>query len=551
MQGRVPRWRRIARESSTGVPGDDAAEGLVRSGRREGDGHEGETGVNVVATATAANIRFGTPQARWVLGATVGASGLAMLDATTVNVALPAIGAELDATVGGLQWTVNGYTLSLASLILLAGSLADRYGRRRVFQIGIAWFALASLVCAAAPTIGTLIAARVLQGVGGALLTPGSLAILQASFAPGDRGRAIGAWSGLGGVAAAIGPLLGGWLVGAGSWRSIFWINLPVAAAVLWVTARHVPESRADAPGEERAPFDVAGSLLGALGLGASTWALIAAGDQGASAPVVAAGAAGVLALAAFALVERRSRAPLVPPDLFASRQFTGVNLVTFVVYGGMSGLFFLLVVYLQQVAGYSPLLAGTALVPVTLLMLLLSPRAGAAAERIGPRRPMTAGPLVMAAGMLLLSRIGQNPSYVADVLPGVVVFGLGLSATVSPLTATVLASADQRQAGMASGVNNAVARTASLIAVAVLPVAAGLTGDAFTDPERFERGFRIAMSASAALMALGGVLAWLVIRDEPGAGRRASDRDEVTRHRFCAVDGPPIEPDTRAARPR
>jgi EmrB/QacA subfamily drug resistance transporter len=489
-----------------------------------------------------AGMRWGTAPARWVLAATVGASAVAMLDATTVNVALPTIGADLGATVAGLQWTVNAYTLAEASLILLAGSLADRYGRRRLFHIGIGWFALASLLCAAAPTVGILAAARALQGVGGALLVPGSLAILQSSFAPEERARAVGAWSGLGGVAAAVGPLLGGWLVGAGSWRAIFWLNLPVAAAVLWISARHVPESKANVGAGVR--FDWPGAALGALGLGALTWALISAGDQGASTAVLAAGGAGVLSLIAFLLVERGTPAPLVPLVLFASRQFSGVNLVTFVVYGGMAGLFFLLVVQLQQVGGYSPLAAGTALMPVTLLMLLLSSRAGALAERIGPRRPMTAGPLLMAAGILLLVRIGSAPSYLTDVLPGAVVFGLGLSLNVAPLTATVLASADPRFSGTASGVNNAVAQSAALLAVAVLPVAAGLTGDAFRDPERLARGFRIAMLISATIVATGGVLAWLLIRDQLRSGAPACDRQRVgvSRRVFCAVDGPPIE---------
>jgi EmrB/QacA subfamily drug resistance transporter len=499
--------------------------------------------------AVFAGIRWGTPQARWILGATVGASGLAMLDATTVNVALPAIGADLGARVAGLQWTLNAYTLALASLILLAGSLADRYGRRRIFQIGITWFALASLLCGAAPTVTTLIAARALQGIGGALLTPGSLAIIQASFAPADRGRAIGTWSGLGGVAAAIGPLLGGWLIGAGSWRAIFWINLPVAVAVLWISVRHVPENRAEGIAEQRTVFDWPGAGLCALGLGACTWALIAAGDRGASPVVLSAGSVGVFAVVAFLLVERHARAPLMPVELFQSRQFSGVNLVTFVVYGGMAVLFFLLVVYLQKVSGFSPLLAGTALAPITLLMLLLSPHAGAVAERIGPRRPMTIGPLVMATGMLLLARIGQHASYLADVLPGCIVVGLGLSATVAPLTATALASADPQRAGIASGVNNAVARTAALLAVALVPLAAGLSGDAFGDPVVFASGFRIAMLLSASLVAAGGLLAYLTIRDEAASGRSACDRGKLARHAFCAVDGPPIEPDTTVGR--
>lgn len=477
-----------------------------------------------------------------MLAATVGASGLAMLDGTTVNVALPAIGSDLGAQVAGLQWTINAYTLTLAALILLSGSLADRYGRRRVFELGIAWFAVASLASAMAPTMNALIAARALQGIGGALLTPGSLAIIQASFAPQDRARAVGAWSGLGGIAAAIGPLLGGWLVASISWRAIFWLNLPVAAAVLLVTARHVPESRATVPPADAGRFDIPGAVLGALGLGLLTWALIAAGDRGASPAVVTAGAIGILALAAFPLRERRTERPMVPPSLFRSRQFSGVNLVTLVVYGGMSGLFFLLVVFLQEVAGYTPLVAGSALLPVTLLMLLLSSRAGALAERIGPRRPMTIGPLVMAGGMFWLAQIGPGASFVRNVLPGAIVFGLGLATTVAPLTATVMASADAGLAGVASGVNNAVARTASLLAVAVIPVAAGLTGTAFTDPARFAAGYRIAMLISAGLVAAGGILAWMTISDRLRAGRPACDRARTSRTIFCAVDGPPIE---------
>lgn len=487
-------------------------------------------------------IQWGTARARWVLAATVGASAMALLDSTTTNVALPAIGEDLHAGVAGLQWVINAYTLPLAALILLAGSLADRYGRRRIFQIGIAWFALASLLCAAAPGITTLAVARALQGVGGALLTPGSLAILQTSFAAGDRGRAVGAWSGLGGIAAAVGPLLGGWLVEAVSWRAIFWINLPVAVVVLYITHRHVPESHGGLPELRGARFDLWGAALGALGLGGLTWALIAAGSRGASPALVTLGGAGILALALFLLVERRTRAPLVPLGLFSSRQFTGVNLVTFVVYGGMTGLFFLLVIYLQEVGGWSPLAAGMALLPITGLMLLLSEGAGNLAERSGPRLPMTAGPLMMAAGMVLLARIGTSPSWVRGVLPGTVIFGLGLSATVAPLTATVLASADQRLSGVASGVNNAVARTASLIAVAVLPLAAGITGNALHDPAKLAPGYRTAMDLSAVALAAGGVLSFLLIRNRLTGGRPACSRRHLARRRFCAVDGPPVE---------
>jgi EmrB/QacA subfamily drug resistance transporter len=459
------------------------------------------------------NVGWGTPDARWILAATVGASGLALMDMTMVNVALAAINADLDARVAGLQWIVNAYTLAVASLILLSGSLADRYGRRRVFRTGIAWFAVASLLCAAAPTSELLITARALQGIGGALLTPGSLAIIQAAFVPGDRGRAIGTWAGLGGIGAAIGPLLGGWLVGAVSWRAIFWINLPIAVLLLWITARHVPESRV--PTAPR--FDLAGAFLGTLALGTSTWALIRAGESGATAGVLAAGAAGVAALIAFLVRELRARAPLVPLDLFRSRQFSGANLATFAVYGGMGGLFFLLVVYLQEVGGYAPLRAGSALLPVTVLMLVLSPKAGSLADRIGPRRPMTIGPLVMATGMLLLSGIGTDPAYLTDVLPGSVVFGLGLATTVAPLTTAALAAAGAERTGIASGVNNAVARTASLVVVAVLPVLSGLTGDAFSDPARFAGGFPVAMRIAAVMVATGGVIAWMTIRNETG----------------------------------
>ena len=500
--------------------------------------------VSGVGEAGDEGIRWGSRQARWVLGATAGASGLAMLDTTTVNVALPAIGSDLGARVQGLQWTINAYTLTLAALILLSGSLADRYGRRRIFQIGIAWFAVGSLLCGIAPTMGFLISFRAFQGIGGALLTPGSLAIIEASLAPVDRGRAIGAWSGLGGIAAAIGPLLGGWLTGAITWRAVFWINPPLATAVLWISARHIPESSAQQV--EHTSFDWPGAALCALGLGAFTWALITAGERGASPLIVLVGVIGILALIAFPLVERKSRAALVPLELFSSRQFVGVNLVTFLIYAGTSSLFFLLVVYLQDAAKYSPLLAGTALVPITLLMLLLSSHAGALAERIGPRRPMTLGPLAMAGGMLLLARIGPHVSYLVDVLPGCAIFGVGLSATVAPLTATALASVDPRSSGVASGVNNAVARTAGLLAVAVVPVAAGLTGGAFSDPGRFTSGFRFAMQISAALVAAGGILAWLTIRDEIAPGKSASDWRNLARRTFCALDGPPIEPPAR-----
>lgn len=494
-----------------------------------------ETSSEGVTTSSDPVIQWGTARARWVLAATVGGSGVAMLDATTVNVALPALGEELNASVADLQWTINAYTLAVASLVLLAGSLADRFGRRRVFMIGVAWFAVASLLCAVAPDVQFLILARALQGVGGALLTPGSLAILQASFRPEDRARAVGAWSGLGGVAAALGPVLGGYLVSTASWRWIFLINLPVAAVVLAVTARYVPETRSP----DRVPgFDLSGSLLAVTGLGASTWALISIGDRGLSPAVVVAAVAGVAALSAFVLVERRSTHPLIPPRIFRSRQFTAANVVTFLMYGGMSGVFFLLVVHLQQVAGFSPIAAGTALIPVTVLMLLLSARGGALAQRIGPRLPMSLGPLIIASGMLLMTRIGAGASYMGDVLPAAVVFGLGLALTVAPLTATVLAAAEDSLTGVASGVNNAVSRAAGLLAVAVLPVVAGLSGDAYRDPVIFASGFRVAITLSAASVAAGGLFAWLTIRNDVLSPAETPER------MYCPVCGAPLEPD-------
>lgn len=477
----------------------------------------------------AAHVGYGTVAGRWVMLATVLGSGMAFLDSTVVNVALPAIGADLGADVAGLQWVVNGYLVSLSALILLGGSLGDRHGRRRVFALGVIWFAVASALCAAAVTPAMLIAARLLQGVGGALLTPGSLAIIEAVFAPEDRGRAIGAWSGLSGVAAALGPFVGGWLVDVVSWRLVFVINLPLAALVV-LAARHVPESS----DPEAAPRpDTAGALLASAGLGAATYALIAAGDPGpAAAPVVVTGLAGGVALVAFVLVERRSRQPMVPPDLFASRQFTGANLTTVGVYAALGAAFFLLVVYLQQVLGYSALGAGAAVLPATGLLLVLSSRSGALAQRIGPRLQMTTGPLVIAASTLLLATLRQGDRYFTDVFPGVALLGFGLAVTVAPLTATVLGAVPDRRAGIASGVNNAVARAAQLAAVAVVPVAAGITGEAFDRPDVFTAGFRSAMFITAALAASGGVVAAVTIRN-PTAGD--------VREPSCGMDAPPL----------
>jgi len=452
-----------------------------------------------------------------VLLATILGSGIAFLDSTVVNVALPTIGRELDAGISSLQWVVNAYTLTLSGFLLLGGSLGDHYGRRRVFVIGVVWFAVASLLCGLAPTDEALVAARALQGIGGALLTPGSLAIIEASFRREDRGPAIGAWSGLGGVTAALGPFLGGWLIQTGSWRLIFLINLPLAAVVVWVSVRHVPESRD--PGAT-GRLDWAGAALAAVGLAGVVYALTDGPGLGwTSSRILVAGLVGVAALAAFLVWERRTRNPMLPLDIFASRQFSAANAVTFVVYGALGGSLFLLPIQLQQVVGYSPLASGVALVPITVLMLLLSARAGRLSARIGPRLPMTLGPLLVAAGFALLARIGPGASYLLDILPASLVYGFGLTLTVAPLTATVLAAAPAEHAGVASAVNNDVARTAGLLAVAVLPVAAGISGADALQPDRFAGGFRTAMIIAAVLCVAGGLLSWLTIRNpEPQA---------------------------------
>jgi EmrB/QacA subfamily drug resistance transporter len=474
-----------------------------------------------------------------VLAIAVLGSGIVFLDGTVVNVALPRIGEDLGAETSSLQWILNGYMLTLASLILLGGSLGDRYGRRRIFVFGVAWFTVASLLCAIAPTSEALIGARLLQGVGGALLTPGSLAMIEASFQPSDRARAIGSWSGLAGVATAIGPLLGGWLVEAVSWRLIFLINVPIGIFVALAAIRHVPEtSDADAPRR----LDGLGAALAAIGLGGVTYALIE-GPEGMSAAIVAAAVVGILALVSFIAVEHRSPHPMMPLTLFRSRQFTAANLVTFVVYAALSGVFFLLVAFLQIAAGYSPIAAGAASLPVTALMLLFSARAGALAQRIGPRLPLTIGPIVIAAGMAMMAGIDPGGDYVTSVLPAVIVFGIGLTLVVAPVTATVLAAADSRHSGIASGINNAVSRVGGLLAVAILPLVAGLTGDAFYDPAAMTDGFHTAMWVTACLAALGGLIAWFtidpkVLGDEPPP-------EAATGEYACNLNGPRVLPST------
>jgi EmrB/QacA subfamily drug resistance transporter len=466
---------------------------------------------------------------------------MVFLDGTVVNVALPTIGKDLGASTSALQWVLNGYLLTLASLILLGGSLGDRYGRRRVFVSGAMLFMFASLLCALAPTTELLIAARLVQGVGGALLTPGSLAMIESSFRPTDRARAIGAWSGFGGVAAAIGPLLGGYLVTAVSWRAIFLINLPLGLFVIVMATRHVPETRD--PGAT-GRLDLLGALFAGLGLGGTTYALIEAPGRGASALVLLTGIGGIVALVAFVVREGTTANPMMPLAMFASRQFSAANAVTFVVYAALGGVFFLLVSFLQVSLGYSPIAAGAASLPVTLLLLTLSSRSGALAQRIGPRLPLTVGPLVIAVGLLLMTRIEPGDSYLSSVFPAVCVFGLGLVLVVAPVTATVLAAADATHSGIASGINNAVSRVAGLLAVAILPLIAGLTGDRFYNPAAMTSGFHTAMVACAILAALGGVLAWLTISsDVLHQDPETADEKAIERVYSCAVAGAPLRP--------
>ncbi|WP_406298417.1 MFS transporter [Embleya sp. NBC_00888] len=490
-------------------------------------------------TFPSGGIRAKTPAGRWVLLATVLGSGMAMLDSTVVNVALPSIGSSFDASLAALQWTINAYTLTLAGLILLGGALGDRYGRRRVFVIGVAWFAAASLLCGIAPNVEMLIAARALQGIGGALLTPGSLAIIQATFHADDRARAVGTWSGLGGVASAIGPFLGGWLVDAVSWRWVFLINLPLAAVTIVVALRTVPETFDPQP---RGRFDVTGAVLAALALAGVTWALV----QAETTPVAAAfaGAAGVATAVVFVAVEKRTREPMLPLDIFRVRLFTSVNIVTLFVYGALGAFLLLLVLELQTVAGYSAQQAGLSLLPVTMVMLLLSARSGDLARRIGPRPQLTLGPLVCAGGLLTLLRIGPDAYYPTVVLPGVLIFGLGLAVLVAPLTATVLASVDVSRAGIASGVNNAAARAAGLLTVAGLPALVGLSGDGYRDPGVVDTGFDRALWICAGLLVLGSAVAWFTITPESLAPTEPeAERAKPCVRIGCDMAGPPLDP--------
>jgi EmrB/QacA subfamily drug resistance transporter len=467
---------------------------------------------SVQGIASGAPLRYASASGRWALTAVILGSGAAFLESSVVTVALPAIGRDLDLDLGGLQWVMNAYLLALSALIITGGSLSDLYGRRVVFVSGLIGFALTSALCTAAPSGEVLIAARVLQGVAAALLVPASLAIVEASFAEEDRGRAIGAWAGWSGISSLIGPFLGGWLVDSASWRWVFAVVVVVAILAAWIGARHLPESRAPQAGRRRP--DWAGSALISLGLAALTYALVEAGGGGLGDPaVVGAGAAGCLLLVVFVLFERRSQAPMLPLAVFRSRQFSGANAATVANYLAIGALFFFLSLQLQNVLGYSALAAGAASLPATLIMLAFSPAAGALGQRIGPRIPMTVGPLVLAAGLAMLSGVEQGDDYLVAILPGVTVFGIGMTIFVAPLTAAVLGALPDSQAGIASAVNNAAARLAQLFAGAALPAAAGLSAATAVGPGAFSDGYRTAMLIAAGVAAVGGLIAWATIR--------------------------------------
>ncbi|MDB4875738.1 MAG: major facilitator superfamily 1 [Gemmatimonadetes bacterium] len=428
------------------------------------------------------------------------------------NVALPAIARDLGLGIAGLQWVMNGYLLTLSALMLLGGAIGDRYSRQRVFAVGLVAFAIASLGCALSPGIVVLVVARVVQGIAGALVVPNSLALLETTFEGEARGAAIGQWAAWSGVSTALGPLVGGWLVDATSWRFVFVVVAPIALIAAAIVSRAATGPRRDGA-RTRSPIDYRGAALATLGLAGVVGGLTEGPDVGFTKPIVlAALIAGAALLVAFVVVEGRTANALLPLDVFRSRLFVGVNATTLLVYAALSGLIFLLMLELQSALGYSALAAGASLLPVNLLLLGMSPLAGRVAHRIGPRIPMAGGALIVAAGTLLFVRVRPGASYATTVLPAAIVFGVGLAWFVAPLTSVALGALGEERAGLASGVNNAVARLAGLLATAVIPLAAGLGGTHDLRGATLSAGFARAMMISSALCVCGAVVAALTV---------------------------------------
>ena len=443
---------------------------------------------------------------RWTLIATILGTSIVFIDSTVVNVALPSIQADLGGGLAAQQWVVDAYLLTLGSLILVGGSLGDIFGEVRMFLAGVVAFGVASVLCAVAPDITTLIVFRGLQGIAGALLTPASLAVITATFTGSERGAAIGMWTAWSGTSMIVGPLVGGWLIGVSSWRAIFFLNIPIAAATILIVMLLMP--RPAAGGGTRARVDILGGVLCAAGLGAIVYALIEQPRQGWLWPALL---GGVLCLGAFVWWERHVPQPMLPLRLFRSRNFTVTNVETLAVYGGLSAWGFFLTLFLQQLAGWSPLQSGLATVPVTIVMFFLSPRTGRLSARYGPRLFMGLGPLLAGASLFPLARMPADVTYWADLLLPLIGFAVGLALTVAPLTTTVLSEAGPGDAGIASGVNNAVARVAGLVAIAGIGIAASSGGEALT-----EHGFHIAMAITATLICLGGAIGAVGIRNPP-----------------------------------